>query len=103
MCDEDMDTTFTPTIHATIPIGPITRARARELNYQVLSFLSNVSNVHENVMLPNLDTFVLLTIEGLSTDKKDEHWSMIKHEDEGLCKENKNGGSSGYFRTWKPP
>jgi hypothetical protein len=98
-----MDTTVTPTTLATIPIRPITRARSCQLNYQVLPFISNVSNVHENVMLPNLDTFVLLTIEGLSTDKKDEHWSMIKHRDEGMCEENKNGGSSGDFQTLKPP
>ena len=36
------------------------------LFYQVLSFLGNVSSVHENMMLPNLDTFVLLAIEGLA-------------------------------------
>ena len=54
-------------------------------------------------MLPNIDTFVLLAIEGTSTDKKDEHWSMVKHGDEGACEENKNEGSSGDFRTLKPP
>ena len=48
------------------------RARARQLNYQVLSFLGNDSNVHENMMLPKLDTFVLLTNEGPSLDKRDE-------------------------------
>ena len=54
-------------------------------------------------MLPNLDTFVLLAIEGPSTDKKDEHWSIVKHGDEGACQENENRGSSGDFRTLKPP
>ena len=54
-------------------------------------------------MLPNLVTFVLLAIEGPSTDKKVEHWSMVKHRDEGACEENKYGGSSGDFRTLKPP
>ena len=48
-----------------INTGPITRARARQLNYQVLSFLGNDSNVHENMMLHKLDTFVLLTNEGI--------------------------------------
>ena len=66
-------------------MGPITRARARQLNYQVPSFLGSVSSVHENMMLPNLDTFVLLAIEGPSMDKKDEHWSIVKHGDEGAC------------------
>ena len=51
-----MDPTVTPTTPATLPIRPITRAYACQLNCQVLSFLSNVSNVHENMMLPNLDT-----------------------------------------------
>ena len=53
-------------------------------------------------MLPNLDTFVLFAIEGPSTDKKVEHWSMVKHGDEGACEENNNRGSRGDFRTLKP-
>ena len=101
--DEDMTTIFTPTGPIVIPIGSINRPRARQLYYQALSFLGNVYSVHDNMMLPNLDTFVLITIEGPSTEKKDEHWIMIKHEDEGACEENKNGGSSGDFHTLKPP
>ena len=31
-------------------------------------------------MLPKLDTFVLLTNEGPSLDKKDDHWSKISME-----------------------
>ena len=54
-------------------------------------------------MLPNFDTFLLLTAEGPSMDKKVEHWSMVKHREEGVREENKNGGSSGDFRTLKPP
>ena len=81
---------------------PITRARARQLNYQVLSFLGNDSNVHENMMLPKLDTFVFLKNEGPSLNKKDEHWSKIKHGDDGMCKGNKSGVSSDEFRTLKP-
>ena len=52
MNDEDINTIVTPTAPATIHTGPITRARARQLNYQLLSFLGNDSNVHENMMLP---------------------------------------------------
>ena len=44
--DEDINTIVTPTAPAAIHTGPITRARARQLNYQVLSFLGNDSNVH---------------------------------------------------------
>ena len=81
----------------------ITRARARQLNYKVLSFLGNDSNVHENMMLPKLDTFVLLTNEGPSLDKKDEPWSKFKHRDDGMRKGNKNGVTSDDSRTLKPP
>ena len=34
-------------------------------------FLANDSNVHENMILPKLDTFVLLTNEGSGMDKRD--------------------------------
>src|SRR5215216_6346825 len=37
--DEDINTILTHTAPATIHTGPITRARARQLNYQVLHFL----------------------------------------------------------------
>ena len=100
--DEDINTIITPTVPAAIHTGPITRARARQLNYQVLSFLGNDSNVHENMMLPKLDTFVLLTNEGPSFEK-DEHWSKNKHGDDGMRKGNKNGVTSDDFRTLKPP
>src|SRR4051812_20423934 len=36
------------------------RARARQLNYQVLSFLASPSIVHEHKMLPKVDTFICL-------------------------------------------
>ena len=62
-------TIVTPTAPTATYTGPITRARARQLNYQVLSFLGNDSNVHENMMLPKLDTFVLLTNEGPSLER----------------------------------
>src|ERR1041385_2966700 len=45
--DEDIPTNVTPTSLPTTHTGPVTRARARQLNYQVLSFLPNPSNVHE--------------------------------------------------------
>ena len=83
--DEDINTIVTPTAPAAIHTGPITRARTRQLNYQVLSFLGNDSNVHENMMLPKLDTFVLLTNEGPSLEK-DEHWSKNKHGDDAMRK-----------------
>ena len=67
------------------------------------SFLGNDFNVHENMMLPKLDTFILLTNEGPGMDKRDEHWSNTKHGDEGARKGNQNGVSSADFSTLKPP
>ena len=102
-CDEDITNKVTPTARPGTYTGPITRARACLLNYEVLSFLGNDSNVHENMMLHKLDTFVLPTNEGPSLDKKDDHWSKIKHGDDGMRKGNKNGVTSDDFRTLKPP
>ena len=45
-----MDTNDTPQDDIQ---GPITRARARQLNLQVSSFLSNYSCDFENSLLPN--------------------------------------------------
>ena len=100
--DEDINTIVTPIAPAVIHTGPITRARACQLNYQVLSFLGNDSNVHENMMLPKLDTFVLLTNEGPSLDKNDEPWNKFKRGDDGMRKGNKNRVTSDDSRTLKP-
>ena len=100
---EDITNKFTPTAPAATYTGPITRARACQLNYQVLSFLGDDSNVHENMMLPKLDTFVLLTNEGPGMDKRAEHWSKTKQGDDGMRKGNTNGVTSDDFRTLKPP
>ena len=54
-------------------------------------------------MLPKLDTFVLLTNEGPSLDKKDEPSSKFKHGDDGMRMGNKNGVTSDDSRTPKPP
>jgi hypothetical protein len=58
--DEDitpMDTNNTPQVDS-----PITRARARQLNLQVISFLSNYSCAFESSMLPN--DLIILRNEG---------------------------------------
>ena len=73
-----------------------------QLNSLILLFLGNDSNVHENMMLPKLDTFFLLTNEGPSLEK-DEHWSKNKHGDDDMPKGNKNVVSSDDFRTLKQP
>jgi hypothetical protein len=80
--DDDIptvDTTAAPT-PPHVP-RPLTRARARQLNYQVLLFLGTLSYTHENMMLPKSDVFMLLRNDGSSMDKKDNQWSMMMHED----------------------
>src|SRR3954471_15856125 len=101
--DEDIPTNVTPIPSPTTHTGPVTRARARQLNYQVFSFLANPSIVHEHMMLPKLDTFVLLMNEGPSMDKKDGHWSGIKNGEEGARAGKYSGAFSGDYRTLKPP
>src|SRR3954463_15882353 len=81
-CDEDMATIVTPTTPAKIRNGSITRDRPHQLNYPVLSFLGNVSNVYVNMILPNGNIFRLLINEGPGMEKKDDHWSVFKHEDD---------------------
>jgi hypothetical protein len=64
MNDEDIPTVDTATTHPHVQ-GPLTRAHARQLNYQVLSFLRTVPNIHENMMLPKSDVLVLFRNDGL--------------------------------------
>ena len=58
VCDEDITPTDTNDTPQDDIQGPITRARARQLNLQVSSFLSNVYCESENRWLPN-DLIVL--------------------------------------------
>ncbi len=52
-------------------------------------------------MLPKLDTFVLLTNEGPSLDKKDEPWSKFKRGEDGMHKGHRD--TSDDFRILKLP
>ena len=81
--DEDIpidDTTIapTPSITPLVPEiqGPITRARARQLNYQVLWFLGTSVSVKEHMLLPKGDVPLLITNNGTNPSMKDEQWSM---------------------------
>ena len=78
--DEDIPPTVTTTSPTTFQ-GAITRARARQLNYQVLSFLGTIPIIHENMILPKTDMFVTLRNNGPSQEEKDKHWSMMVHGD----------------------
>jgi hypothetical protein len=79
LLDEDIpsiDTIVVPT--ATRIQGPITRARAKQLNNnQVLLLLGTITHIHENMMLPKSDVFITLRNDGPRMDKRDKHWSLI--------------------------
>jgi hypothetical protein len=100
--DEDIPTVDTTTTHPHVQ-GPLTRARARKLNYQVLSFLGTVPNIHENMMLPKSGVLVLLRNDGLSVDERDKHWSMVIHGEGNKHMIHEEHAASGEFRTLKQP
>jgi hypothetical protein len=62
------DTNNTPQVDIQ---GPITRARARQLNLQVISFLRNYSCVFESSMLPN--DLIVLRNQGENHGGQTEH------------------------------
>ena len=78
--DEDIPPIVTTTSPTTIQRA-ITRARARQVNYQLLSFLGTIPLIHENMILPKIDMFVTLRNNGPSQEEKDKHWSMMVHGD----------------------
>ena len=78
--DEDIPPIVTSMSPTTIR-GAITRARTRQLNYQVLSFLGTIPLIHENMILAKTDMFVTLRNNRPSQEEKDKHWSMMVHRD----------------------
>jgi hypothetical protein len=102
--DEDIPSIDTPAVPTTEHIqGPITRARAKQLNYQVLSFLGTLSYIYENMMVPKSDMFVTLRNDGPSMDKRDKHWSMNMHGDGRQHERIEEDAASEDSRTLKPP
>ena len=96
-----IDTTVVPT--ATHIQGPITRSRAKQLNYQVLSFLGTIPHIHENMMLPKSDIFLTLRNDGPSMDERDKHWSMAMHGDGSKHVMIQEKATDEDFRTLRPP
>ena len=96
-----IDTTVVPT--ATHIQGPITRSRAKQLNYQVLSFLGTIPHIHENMMLPKSDVFLTLRNDGPSMDERDKHWSMAMHGDGSKHVMIQEKATDEDFRTLRPP
>jgi hypothetical protein len=57
--------------------------------------------MHENMMLPKSDVFVLIRNDGLSLDGRDEHCSMVIHGDGSMHLIKEEDAASGEFRTLK--
>ena len=93
--DEDIPTAVMP----TTPIqGPVTRARARQLNYQVLSFLGASPTFVKNVMLPKSDMLLMLRNQGPSLkmgDGQGDDGSKVRSSQVVLM--------SDYYKTLKLP
>ena len=64
--DEDISTTVTP----TPAVGPMTRARVKQLNGQVLSLLNNYDLTDKNMMLPSSFDLLVLRNEGVGEWKR---------------------------------
>src|SRR4051812_47162505 len=96
-----IDTTVVPT--ATHIQGPIRRSRAKQHNYQVLSFLGTIPHIHENMMLPKSDVFLTLRNDGPSMDERDKHWSMAMHGDGSKHVMIQEKATDEDFRTLRPP
>jgi hypothetical protein len=82
--DEDINTNDTSTPQATPsaatspPLGPITRARARQLNHQVSSFLSSCPLYLDN---GNTCTLVLLRNDGEDKKERGFAWAGFGQHD----------------------
>ena len=77
--DEDIPPSDTIPITNSTPNsleGPMTRARARHLNYEVRSFLMLHTNIHENGMLLKSSDVLLLRNMGSAQLTSSELWFM---------------------------
>ena len=106
--DEDIttiDTTDTPTAtHHLVPQlqGPLASAHAHQLNYQVPSLLGILPNIHENMMLPKSNVFMLFR-NGSRMDGKAKYWIRNVHGYGSKPTRIQDGAVSEDFRTLKPP
>ena len=78
--DEDINTNDTPTaaptpaLETSPPLGPNTRARARQLNHQVSSFLNSCPLYLEN---GSTRTLVLLRNDGEDMEERGFAWARF--------------------------
>jgi hypothetical protein len=83
--------------------GPLARARAREINYQVPFFVGTFPKNHENMMLPKSNVFMIFRNDRTSMDEKVKHWNIIMHGDGSGLARIWDDATSEDFQTLKPP
>jgi hypothetical protein len=81
--DEDISSTVTPSATpANIPQGPMTRARTRQLNCQVLSFLNTYDLNAKNMVLPSSVDLLVIRNEGMGEwSREDKRENQVGKED----------------------
>jgi hypothetical protein len=86
-CDEDITPLHTHNDPLLDIQGPITRARARQLNLEVSSFLSNSLYDSENRLVPN--DYIMLRYEG---EVQETHGGGLGGMEDQRGRPNKDGG-----------
>ena len=103
--DEDIPTIDVSTTTTAPQLqGPLTRARARQLQHKVLSFLQATPNAHENMMLPKVDVFVSLRNDGPRMEERDKLWSMyVEGDNHRSGNKEEDDATIGDYRNLKSP
>ena len=78
--DEDISAAVTPVATPTsvMPSGPITRARARQINGQVLSFLYKYDLANEDIILRSYSDLLVLRNKGEIKDEDTVHSDQME-------------------------
>lgn len=78
--DEDISAAVTPVATPTsvMPSGPITRARARQINGQVLSFLYKYDLANEDIILRSYSDLLVLRNKGEIKDEDSVHSDQME-------------------------
>jgi hypothetical protein len=82
--DEDISSTDTPSaIPANIPQGPMTRARTRQLNCQVLSLLNMYDLTAKNMVLPSSVDLLVIRNKGIEECSRENQVETQVDKEEG--------------------
>ena len=85
--DEDISSIVTPAATPTsvIPPGPITRARARQINGQVLSLLCTYDLANENMILHSCSDLIVLRNQGIKQSIEGQPLNQMEQHSLHAC------------------